>query len=54
MDLSLKDGPSSDLPVRGHGFGLIGVQVILQEMNGRLMLESLEGQGAKFTITLPC
>ena len=43
-----------DLPVRAHGIGLIGVQVILQEMNGRLKLETDERQGAKFTITVPC
>jgi len=46
--------PSDDLPVRGHGIGLIGLQVILQQMNGRLMLENTEGQGAKFTVTIPC
>jgi signal transduction histidine kinase len=39
--------------VRGHGLGLAGVMVLLEDMGGTLSLESAEGQGAKFVVELP-
>jgi len=40
-------------PVRGHGLGLAGVMVLLEDMGGNLSLESEEGQGARFLVELP-
>jgi signal transduction histidine kinase len=39
--------------VRGHGLGLAGVMVLLEDMGGNLSLESEEGQGATFVVELP-
>ena len=39
--------------VRGHGLGLAGVMVLLEDMGGKLALESEEGQGARFIVELP-
>jgi two-component system OmpR family sensor kinase len=39
--------------VRGHGLGLAGVMVLVEDMGGELRLESAEGQGAKFLVTVP-
>jgi len=39
--------------VRGHGLGLAGVMVLVEDMGGELYLESDEGQGAKFLVKLP-
>jgi two-component system, OmpR family, sensor kinase len=39
--------------VRGHGLGLAGVMVLVEDMGGRLNLESEEGRGAKFLVTVP-
>jgi signal transduction histidine kinase len=40
-------------PVRGHGLGLAGVMVLLEDMGGKLYLESETGQGARFIVELP-
>lgn len=40
-------------PVRGHGLGLAGVMVLVEDMGGQLFLESDEGKGARFTVKLP-
>jgi signal transduction histidine kinase len=40
-------------PVRGHGLGLAGVQVLVEELGGRLVLESDAGRGATFSVELP-
>jgi signal transduction histidine kinase len=42
-----------ECPVRGHGVGLAGVLVLVEDMGGRLLLESDQGKGAKFTVKLP-
>ncbi|MBW2334765.1 MAG: sensor histidine kinase, partial [Deltaproteobacteria bacterium] len=34
--------------VRGHGLGLAGVMILVEDMGGELFLESDEGKGAKF------
>ena len=39
--------------VRGHGIGLAGVQVLVEDMGGSLHLNSDAGEGATFVVTLP-
>ena len=39
--------------VRGHGLGLAGVMVLVEDMGGKLSLESDEGEGARFEVTIP-
>jgi two-component system OmpR family sensor kinase len=39
--------------VRGHGLGLAGVMILVEDMGGQLHLESKEGHGAKFSVELP-
>jgi two-component system, OmpR family, sensor kinase len=39
--------------VRGHGLGLAGVQVLIEDMGGELFLESDMGKGATFTVKIP-
>jgi len=39
--------------IRGHGLGLAGVMVLVEDMNGKLYLESDEGMGAKFCVEVP-
>ncbi len=45
--------PSGICSVRGHGIGLAGVVALLEDMGGRLSLESEEGKGATFSVELP-
>jgi signal transduction histidine kinase len=40
-------------PVRGHGLGLAGVLVLVEDMGGSLFLDSGEGIGTKFSVKLP-
>lgn len=39
--------------IRGHGLGLAGVMVLVEDMCGKLILESKEGRGAKFLVKVP-
>jgi len=39
--------------VRGHGLGLAGVMVLVEDMGGKLSLESDVGKGAKFLVEVP-
>lgn len=39
--------------VRGHGLGLAGVQVLIEDMGGELSLESDTGKGATFSVRIP-
>jgi two-component system OmpR family sensor kinase len=39
--------------VRGHGLGLAGVMVLVEDMGGKLFLESDVGKGAKFLVEVP-
>ena len=39
--------------VRGHGLGLAGVMVLVEDMGGQLFLESDEGKGATFSVRVP-
>ncbi len=42
-----------DYCVRGHGVGLAGVMVLVEDMGGRLFLESDVGKGATFSVKVP-
>jgi two-component system, OmpR family, sensor kinase len=39
--------------VRGHGLGLAGVMILIEDMGGKLTLESDVGKGAAFTVKIP-
>ncbi|MBN2125459.1 MAG: HAMP domain-containing histidine kinase [Deltaproteobacteria bacterium] len=39
--------------VRGHGLGLAGVQVLLEDMGGEMFLDSDVGRGAAFSVKIP-
>jgi two-component system OmpR family sensor kinase len=43
----------SNTCVRGHGLGLAGVQVLLEDMGGQLLLDSDTGKGATFSVKIP-
>ena len=47
------DASDNMCTVRGHGLGLAGVMVLVEDMDGKLWLESDEGRGAKFSVSLP-
>lgn len=42
-----------DYCVRGHGLGLAGVLILVEEMGGHLSLKSGEGMGAEFLVRVP-
>jgi signal transduction histidine kinase len=44
---------SKEYCVRGHGLGLAGVMILVEDMGGELTLESDVGKGAKFCVRLP-
>jgi signal transduction histidine kinase len=44
---------SEDHCVRGHGLGLAGVSVLVEDLKGRLLLESDSGKGATFIVEVP-
>jgi two-component system, OmpR family, sensor kinase len=39
--------------VRGHGLGLAGVMVLVEDLGGQLFLDSDVGQGTRFLVKLP-
>jgi signal transduction histidine kinase len=41
------------MEVRGHGLGLAGVQILVEDMGGKLSLESDVEKGAKFMVHIP-
>ncbi len=45
--------PTDTCPVRGHGLGLAGVMVLLEDMGGEMILSSDEGRGAEFIVKIP-
>lgn len=47
------DGEGGQHCVRGHGLGLAGVMVLIEDMGGEMFLKSDVGQGAIFSIKLP-
>jgi signal transduction histidine kinase len=42
-----------ECPVRGHGLGLAGVMVLVEDLGGKLFLDSDKGQGARFLVKIP-
>lgn len=40
--------------VRGHGLGLAGVMILVEDMGGTLKLESDLGKGTIFSVRVPC
>ena len=44
---------TSTCSVRGHGLGLAGVMVLVEDLGGEMLLDSDEGQGAKFLVRIP-
>lgn len=46
-------GSSIENAIKSHGLGLAGVMVLLKDMGGTLTLNSANGKGAEFTITIP-
>ncbi len=44
---------SNTCSVRGHGLGLAGVMVLVEDLGGEMQLWSDEGQGAKFLVKIP-
>ena len=42
-----------EIEMRGHGLGLAGVVLLVEDLGGELFLESDVEQGAKFTVQLP-
>jgi two-component system OmpR family sensor kinase len=45
--------PTDSSPVRGHGVGLAGAMVLVEDMNGELLLESDAGKGVTFLVRVP-
>ena len=43
----------NEFTVRGSGLGLAGVMVLVEDLGGRLFIESEEGKGAKFSVKVP-
>ncbi|WP_300458754.1 HAMP domain-containing sensor histidine kinase [Desulfobacula sp.] len=46
-------GSSIESAIRSHGLGLAGVMVLLKDMGGVLKLNSDDGKGAEFIVTIP-
>lgn len=49
MDLDYRGSCS----IRGHGLGLAGVMVLVEDLGGKLFLDSDEGLGTRFFVKLP-
>jgi signal transduction histidine kinase len=47
------DGEGEQHCVRGHGLGLAGVMVLIEDMGGEMLLKSDVGKGAVFSVKLP-
>ena len=43
----------NDHCVRGHGLGLAGVMILVEDMGGKLYLDSGTGKGTKFLVKVP-
>jgi two-component system, OmpR family, sensor kinase len=46
-------GDERDSCIRGHGLGLAGALVLVEDMGGRMTLESEKDRGARFSVSLP-
>jgi signal transduction histidine kinase len=45
--------PTESSTVRGHGLGLAGAMILVEDMNGELLLDSDEGKGVTFLVKVP-
>jgi signal transduction histidine kinase len=54
FDKFVRIGNLEEHNVKGHGIGLSIARAIVQDHGGTLQLKSTAGQGATFTICLPC
>ncbi len=43
----------NEYTVRGHGLGLAGVMILVEDMGGGLLLDSNEGKGTEFSVSIP-
>lgn len=46
-------GDEMNFCMRGHGLGLAGALVLVEDMGGKMFLESDKDKGARFTVSLP-
>lgn len=46
-------GDEKESCVRGHGLGLAGALVLVEDMGGKMALESEKDRGARFSVSLP-
>ena len=46
-------GDERNFCIRGHGLGLAGALVLVEDMGGKMTLESEKDKGARFTVRLP-
>ena len=46
-------GEERDCCMRGHGLGLAGALLLVEDMGGKMMVESEKDKGARFTVSLP-
>jgi len=46
-------GDERDCCIRGHGLGLAGSLVLVEDMGGKMTLESDKDKGTRFTVSLP-
>ena len=46
-------GDERDFCIRGHGLGLAGALVLVEDMGGKMTVKSDKDKGARFTVTLP-
>lgn len=53
FDCYFQMDPEDTDTARGHGVGLAGAMVLVEDMGGELMLESDKGEGAKFYLRVP-
>ena len=45
--------PTDSSTVRGHGLGLAGAMILVEDMQGELLLDSDEGKGVTFLVKIP-
>jgi len=53
FEIYFTTGSSIESAIRSHGLGLAGVMVLLKDMGGALTLNSDNGKGAEFIVTIP-
>lgn len=53
FEIYFTTGSSIESAITSHGLGLAGVMVLLKDMGGTLKLNSDDGKGAEFIVTIP-